>query len=122
MTGLRDFGLSANDITHNSLLSGLDRAHVWDHALINLQDMQEASILPDEITYTAIIRACANAGMNKLGDDSSHHEGSKWVVVLALLEEMCSRHLQPNAITCSSSLQACMRGARPACVPELCEQ
>merc|ERR1719215_250734 len=52
-------GLAATSITRNALLSAVERAGHWRHVLAGLRDPRGASPAPDEVAYSAAIRACA---------------------------------------------------------------
>ena len=52
--------------------------------------------MPDEITYSSVINACA--------------KGGEWQRALGLLDEMRSRGLVPDEITYNSVINACAKG------------
>ena len=58
--------------------------------------MRSRGLVPNEITYSSVINACA--------------KGDQWQRALDLLEEMRSRGLVPDEITYNSVINACAKG------------
>ncbi|WVZ62444.1 hypothetical protein U9M48_012196 [Paspalum notatum var. saurae] len=73
----------------------------------NFSSMKESGCFPDVVTYTAMIKAYS--------DDGS------WRRAWDLFEEMESNYVQPDAIVCSSLMEALNKGSQPERVLQLLE-
>ena len=61
--------------------------------------MRSRDVVPNEITYSSVIHACA--------------KGDEWQRALELFDEMQPRNLTPNSIAYAADLHACAIGRQP---------
>ena len=61
--------------------------------------MRSRGLVPNEITYSSVINACA--------------KGNEWRRALELFDEMPSRNLTPNSNSYAAALNACAIGCQP---------
>ena len=59
---LYDLGLTRNKVSWNALISGYSQQCRAEEALDCLESMRQDGILPDEITFTCILKACGSMG------------------------------------------------------------
>eukprot|EP00931_Biecheleriopsis_adriatica_P075602 TRINITY_DN49425_c0_g1_i1.p1 TRINITY_DN49425_c0_g1~~TRINITY_DN49425_c0_g1_i1.p1 ORF type:complete len:897 (-),score=164.31 TRINITY_DN49425_c0_g1_i1:53-2743(-) len=81
----------------NSVISMFKNGQ-WERALSLLNSMPEMNVHPDEISFNAVISACANSG--------------KWELTLDLLEAMWDESASPNIISYNTALWACSKSQR----------
>ena len=68
----------------------------WEGASALLLEIVHQSLLPNIISWSAAISACAR--------------GKYWEVAFRLLEEMMQETLKPNVVSCNSTVGACEKG------------
>eukprot|EP00435_Cladocopium_sp_Y103_P027946 s3065_g6.t3 len=151
---MRSMRVQPNVITYNSSFSDLPgslrscdifvifgccihacgRSSVWQHALALLDEMKQASLQPDNISYNSCISACEFAAgqkafaaqlvaeMRKASLDadlvtfnasiSSCEKVSDWEGALQNLTTMDSSYIQADVVTYGASISACEKGAQ----------
>lgn len=73
-------------------------AKLWQMALKLKEDMLSAGVTPNTITWSSLIKACANAGLVEQA--------------INLFEEMLLSGCEPNTQCCNILLQACVEGCQ----------
>ena len=72
---------------------------MWKHALQFFQRMQQQSMVPNIITYSALISAC--------------EKGKQPERALELFEAMKQQGVVPDVITYNALISACEKGEQP---------
>ncbi|CAN0027358.1 unnamed protein product [Scytosiphon promiscuus] len=107
--GMRYNNVKPNLMTFNTLIAGLNRAHVPTIALELYEEMMEmGGIAPDVYTYSSLVTAYA-----RLGDVEN---------AVKVLSDMAKSGVKPNRFTLSSVMQACIKGKQPKAALQVYEQ
>lgn len=67
-----------------------------DEAFSLLKDMRARGLVPNRVTYSALINACGRAG--------------QLARAFQTLDEMCSAGIEPNVVTWTTLIDACGKG------------
>ncbi|CAM9855815.1 unnamed protein product, partial [Ectocarpus sp. 12 AP-2014] len=98
--GMRYHNVKPNLLTFNTLMAGLNKAHVPAVTLELYDEMMEVGgIAPDVYTYSSLVTAYA-----RLGDVEK---------AVKTLSDMSKSGVKPNRFTLSSVMQACIKGGQP---------
>lgn len=131
---MRRVGVDLDVATYNSAVGVLSKSQQplqWAYSLALLAEMRIEGLIPNVITYTALISACEkgqqwthalqlfrdmrqdSAEANRITFNStisSCEKGQQWLRALALLPEMRQRSMKPDTITYNALISACSRG------------
>ena len=79
-------------------MSSCQKGGLWQLALHLFNDMVDATVAPDVISYSAAISSC--------------EKGQQWQMALHLFHKMEQDQLQPNVISYSATISACEKGGQ----------
>ena len=85
-----------NRITYNAMISAYGKGKQMTRALAVFDDMHQAKLQPDLITYNALIRACKR----------------DWTRAMAFFEDLKAEGLEPDVVTYNTLIGACRKEGR----------
>ncbi|CAE8642724.1 unnamed protein product, partial [Polarella glacialis] len=90
------------DVFHcNAAVSAFHKCKCWWRALGLLEQMPQMRVVPDAISYSSAISACASSG-----------GPTNWELALQLLSKISEIRAVPDAISYSASMTACEKGGQ----------
>ena len=106
-------------VAYTAAIAGCSEAGEYTHAMKLIQTMRREGIMPNVVTFSAVITACASASANLVrkreeGDRSIDLEDVQLPMsrALRLLEVMTSSPfmVRPNIVTYNAAIRACAEG------------
>ena len=90
---MKQHGLSATEVTLNSIVSACEHDGKWQAALLLCKATTAAALRVDAKTHNAAILACAVS--------------AKWLCVLDMLNDLSSAHYAIDSVAYASAIDAC---------------
>ncbi|CAE7360375.1 unnamed protein product [Symbiodinium sp. KB8] len=81
-------GLLPSVVTFGSAISACERQALWQTAISQLSEVEEARLRASVVVYNSAISSC--------------EKGEHWQLALYLLGDLCERQLQPSTVSCNA--------------------
>ncbi|RVX14442.1 Pentatricopeptide repeat-containing protein, chloroplastic [Vitis vinifera] len=102
-------GVELDNITYSTIITCAKRCNLFDKAVKWFERMYKTGLMPDEVTYSAILDVYAKLGkVEEMFGEAGDYDGIRYV-----LQEMKSLGVQPNLVVYNTLLEAMGKAGKP---------